>query len=52
MLLLEKMKGGGRKKKPIPPVARDALQDRLSAAGFSIAARAGPDPIGRAEPGQ
>ncbi|MCX4429600.1 tyrosine-type recombinase/integrase [Streptomyces mirabilis] len=29
VLLLEKMKGGGRKKKPIPPVAWDALQDYL-----------------------
>jgi integrase len=30
VLLLEKMKGGGRKKKPIPPVAWDALQDYLN----------------------
>ncbi|MFD3907855.1 tyrosine-type recombinase/integrase [Streptomyces californicus] len=29
VLLLEKMKGGGRKKKPIPPVTWDALQDYL-----------------------
>ncbi|KIZ15639.1 tyrosine-type recombinase/integrase [Streptomyces natalensis] len=29
VLHLEKMKGGGRKKKPIPPVAWDALQDYL-----------------------
>ncbi|MFE7935289.1 tyrosine-type recombinase/integrase [Streptomyces sp. NPDC057456] len=29
VLLLEKVKGGGRKKKPIPPVAWDALQDYL-----------------------
>ncbi|MFD8415483.1 tyrosine-type recombinase/integrase [Streptomyces sp. NPDC059650] len=29
VLLLEKMKGGGRKKKPIPPVAWDALQEYL-----------------------
>lgn len=29
VLLLEKMKGGGRKKKPIPPAAWDALQDYL-----------------------
>ncbi|MEV7445672.1 tyrosine-type recombinase/integrase [Streptomyces sp. NPDC091204] len=30
VLLLEKVKGGGRKKKPIPPVAWDALQDYLA----------------------
>ncbi|MFF9483040.1 tyrosine-type recombinase/integrase [Streptomyces sp. NPDC014733] len=30
VLLLEKMKGGGRKKKPIPPVAWDALQTYLA----------------------
>ncbi|WP_329167547.1 tyrosine-type recombinase/integrase (plasmid) [Streptomyces sp. NBC_01717] len=29
VLLLEKMKGGGRKKKPIPPAAWDALQGYL-----------------------
>ncbi|MDT0547651.1 MULTISPECIES: tyrosine-type recombinase/integrase [Streptomyces] len=29
VLHLEKMKGGGRKKKPIPPVTWDALQDYL-----------------------
>ncbi|MFE0229898.1 tyrosine-type recombinase/integrase [[Kitasatospora] papulosa] len=29
VLHLEKVKGGGRKKKPIPPVAWDALQDYL-----------------------
>ncbi|MFK0026658.1 tyrosine-type recombinase/integrase [Streptomyces sp. NPDC090798] len=29
VLHLEKMKGGGRKKKPIPPVAWDALQEYL-----------------------
>ncbi|MFD9630021.1 tyrosine-type recombinase/integrase [Streptomyces violascens] len=29
VLLLEKVKGGGRKKKPIPPIAWDALQDYL-----------------------
>lgn len=30
MLLLKEVKGGGRKKKPIPPVAWDALQDYLN----------------------
>ncbi|MFE4999280.1 tyrosine-type recombinase/integrase [Streptomyces mirabilis] len=30
VLLLEKVKGGGRRKKPIPPMAWDALQDYLN----------------------
>ncbi|MFE5974397.1 hypothetical protein ACFQ64_19835 [Streptomyces sp. NPDC056460] len=29
MLLLEKVKGGGRKKKPIPPATWDALMEYL-----------------------
>ncbi|MEU5163940.1 tyrosine-type recombinase/integrase [Streptomyces sp. NPDC020875] len=33
VLLLEKVKGGGRKKKPIPPVAWAALDDYLSSRG-------------------